>query len=96
MQPGFWYVAQGFGIKAPDGSWHIWQKPDSTELKTTVMLALAHGVKGLMFWNYDTYPWQDPYIIDGIVGENDEPTELWYLIKENIAPRLRGTLGNSY
>ncbi|GBD87125.1 hypothetical protein BMS3Abin03_01051 [bacterium BMS3Abin03] len=96
LQPGFWYVAQGFGIKAPDGSWHIWQKPDSTKLKTTVMLALAHGVKGLMFWNYDTYPWQDPYIIDGIVGENDEPTELWYLIKENIAPRLRGTLGNSY
>jgi len=94
LQPGFWYVGQGFGRKKPDGSWLDWRLPDSTELKATVMLALAHGIKGLMFWNYDSYQQSSAYI-QGIVNEDTSKTELWYVIKDNFAPRLKGTLGTT-
>jgi hypothetical protein len=54
------------------------------------MLSFAHGSKGLIFWNYDSYK-----SIEGIVDSNGTPSELWYLIKDNIVPRLKGNLGNT-
>ncbi len=103
-QPDFWYVGQGFGEQDPvnHNVWHIWKKPDPSELKATVMLALAHGAKGIMFWNYWSYPGHQPLcncavIHNGLVTDEEQPkpTELWYLIKNDLAPRLRGTLGNT-
>jgi hypothetical protein len=83
-KPGFWFIGQGFGGGG------IWRLPDSTELKATLMLSFAHGSKGLIFWNYDSYK-----SIEGIVDSNGTPSELWYLIKDNIVPRLKGNLGNT-
>jgi hypothetical protein len=31
LQPGFWYVGQGFGFKLQDDNWCIWRKPEPTE-----------------------------------------------------------------
>ena len=101
-QPGFWYVAQGFGEKHPslNDVWFGWKKPSSKELKSSVMIALAHGVKGVLFWNYWSYfvygsKGEKELYHDCIVDANMSPTELWFLIKENLAPRLRGVLGKS-
>jgi len=94
LQPDFWYVGQGFGIKNNKGNWETWRYPDSTELKSTIMLALAHGVKGLLFWNYDSYK-SGSNFVEGIVDRNLKPTELWYLIKNNFVSRLKGKLGKT-
>ncbi len=103
VQPDFWYVGQGFGEQDPQDStvWYVWRKPNPPELKASVMLALAHGIKGLLFWNYWTYPGHQPLcncdvIHNGLVTDEQQPkpTELWYLIKNNLAPRLEGRLGN--
>ena len=92
LQPDFWYVGQGFGIRDKNGNWETWRFPDSTELKSTIMLALAHGVKGILFWNYDSYSGGSTFI-EGMVDRNLKPTELWYLISGNFVPRLKGKLG---
>jgi hypothetical protein len=94
LQPDFWYVGQGFGIRNQNGNWETWKYPDSTELKSTIMLALAHGVKGLLFWNYDSYR-SGSNFVEGIVDRNLKPTELWYLIKNNFVSRLKGKLGKT-
>jgi hypothetical protein len=52
LQPNFWYVGQAYGWQLPDESWCVWRLPDSTELKASVMLALAHGVKGLILTKF--------------------------------------------
>ena len=94
LQPDFWYVGQGFGIRNQKGNWETWRFPDSTELKSTVMLALAHGVKGLLLWNYDSYK-SGSNFVEGIVDRNLKPTELWYLVKNNFVSRLKGKLGKT-
>ena len=92
LQPDFYYVGQGFGIRNKKSNWQTWRFPELEELKSTVMLALAHGVKGIMFWNYNSYTGTSD-MVEGLVDRNLKPTELWYLIKNNLAPRLKGSLG---
>jgi hypothetical protein len=92
-------VGQGFGFRLPNNNWCIWRKPEPTELSATIMLALAHGSKGIMFWNYDSYSsssaYCGPYYVDCIVDDQLVPTSLYDLIKNNLAPRLNGTLGST-
>jgi hypothetical protein len=100
LQSDFWYVGQGYGWQLPDESWCVWRRPDSTELKATVMLSLAHGVKGLMFYKFVSEgPFDhDPcysYYQQGIMDTNFNPTDLFYVIKDNFVPRLKGKLGNT-
>lgn len=100
LQPGFWYVGQGYGFRLYDNSWCVWRKPESAELSATIMLALAHGSKGIMFWNYDSYQSSSvdicaPYLIDALVDEQLNPTYLYNWIKDNLAPRLNGSLGST-
>jgi hypothetical protein len=49
LDPDFWFNAQTFSYQRPDSSWCTWRKPEPPELKSTVMLALAHGAKGIIF-----------------------------------------------
>ncbi len=93
LKPGFWFVGQGFG-ETLNGDPYIWRLPDSTELKASVMLALAHGLKGLLFWNYNSYQSSNGVYVVGIVGEDGSPSDLWYLIHDNFVPRLEGKLGD--
>ncbi|MCW8816297.1 MAG: hypothetical protein OQJ93_10165 [Ignavibacteriaceae bacterium] len=105
LQPGFWYQAQGFG-QTRNGVPEIWRFPEPEELKASVMLALAHGSKGITISCYDGWgtadylpPHQDLIYIQGIVDTlvngNIEVTDLWYLIRDNLAPRLKGKLGKT-
>jgi hypothetical protein len=105
LQPGFWYQAQGGGEYIwKNGVWEpwVWRFPDSSELKASVMLALAHGSKGITFFTYDTWKYWgygDPYEhkLRGLVEDDDPltPTPLWYLIRDNLVPRLKGKLGKT-
>lgn len=63
-QKDFWYVGQGFGEldSATRTTYLHWRKPSPSELNASVMLALAHGIKGLMFWNYWSYDSRQPNI----------------------------------
>jgi hypothetical protein len=103
LDPSFWYQAQGFG-QTRNGVPDIWRFPDSSELKASVMLALAHGSKGILFSTYDSW-WTVDYLngtdiiyIHGLVDTLNGTipvTDLWYMIRDNLAPRLKGKLGNT-
>ena len=93
LKPGFWFVGQGFG-ETLNGDPYIWRLPDSTELKASVMLALAHGLKGLLFWVYNSYESSGGVHVDGMVDENGNPSDVWYLLHNNFVPRLEGRLGD--
>jgi hypothetical protein len=70
--------------------------PNNSMLRANVMLALAHGAKGIFFWNYFSYlnP-DDTYRCLGIVDINNVKSELYYEIKDTLAPRLKGALGDT-
>ena len=97
----FWYVAQTFGFKdSLTNQWKFERRPTPSELNSTIMLALAYGAKGIIFWNYDSYRLTEGGIrgyYDCIVGlpEDDyPPSDIYYYIQQDLAPRLSGTLGN--
>ena len=99
LQAGFWYSAQGGGYKDIQNNWNIWRQPDSSEFKTSVMLALAHGITGIELWSYTTH-WDDAenYTYGIVENRIDSPfvrRDLWYHLKEGLIPRLKGKLGNT-
>lgn len=92
-QAGFWYVAQAFS-QTSGGEVCGWRRPDSLELNASVMLALAHGAKGIFFWhfspNYSNVIAPECGSIvyfDGIVDNSLNPTDLYYYIKDGLSPR---------
>jgi hypothetical protein len=95
-EKGFWYKAQNFGLDIGNGQWKVWRQPDSSEHKAEIMLALAHGVKGLTFSHYDSYSEED-YVLTGFIKNdpNYTKTDLWYLARDNLVPRLKGKLGKT-
>lgn len=93
LQPDFYFQAQATGIKV-SGIWKGLRKPDSHEFIAQTMLALAHGVKGIIFWGYDSWR-KGNLFFDGIVDLKIEPTDLWYIIHDNLVPRLKGKLGKT-
>jgi hypothetical protein len=101
LDPNFWYNAQTHGYLADTTTreWCIWRKPKPPELKSMVMLALAHGAKGIMFFWFESYPWVEDrgscvsVYIETIVDEEGHPLDLYYTIKDTLVPRLKGALG---
>jgi hypothetical protein len=100
LQPGFYYVPQAFARYDSLGQIWGWYKPSPAEMKATTMLALAHGSKGIFFSDYSSYRFTGGtpnYIgyLDAIVDTIGNPSELWYEIRDNLAPRLEGILGKT-
>lgn len=99
-EKGFWYKVQNFGYDVGNNQWLIWRQPNPSEQNAEIMLALAHGVKGLGISHFDSYPGDyqgTPYILQGLI-KNDPtftPTELFYYFKDSIIPRLKGKLGTT-
>lgn len=93
LQPDFYFVPQAFGLIYPNGTGFI--KPTPAEMRSNVMLALAHGCKGIMFSDYYTYYSPASGWLETIVDDEGNPTDLWYEIHDNLAPRLTGGLGNT-
>jgi hypothetical protein len=108
LHPDFWYAAQTHGLLTEDSIWCVWRKPNSSELSAIVMLALAHGAKGIIFQWFDSYggfPAQDMGHCIGthwecVVDENGNPEirngdTLYAKIKNNLVSRLKGKLGKT-
>lgn len=100
----YWFVAQAMGFYARDSLGVLdttWSKPRITpeQMRASVFLALSQGAKGIMFWNYYSYNhlgYRRCYgIVDTMTSGNYPKTDLYYEIKNNIAPRLNNKLGNS-
>lgn len=98
LHPNFWFAAQAHGRRWPNGNWNIWRKPIPVELNLMVMLALSHGVKGILFKWFDS-AWNTNHTEywDCLVDENAVPRldSLYYVVKDNLVPRLTGTLGKT-
>lgn len=96
----FYYVAQSFGQwDFHNNIFRVWRRPDSTELNASVMLALAHGIKGIMFWNYWSYVTNEPtcgckVLQECIIDTSGYPTDLYTYLHNSLIPRLKGKLGN--
>ncbi len=107
VRAGFWYVAQGFSMRVGnpiDSNYCRWRRPDSTELNASVMLALAHGSKGILFWHFSpnfsiasttACDVVGHLYFDGLVDENLNPTPLYDYVKDGLSPRLKGKLGKT-
>mgnify|MGYP005853093803 CR=1 FL=1 len=100
-EKGFWYKAQNFGYDVGNNQWLIWRQPNPFEQNSEIMLALAHGIKGLVISHFDSFPGDyqgTPYTLQGLI-KNDPPTftrtELFYFFKDIIIPRLKGKLGTT-
>lgn len=105
LDPNFWFKSQCLGYRRLDNNnWCVWRKPISPELTSMVMLALAHGAKGIDFEWFDSYVQGtsncgDVYIeclVDnnGVPMSNDGDT-LYYTVKDKLIPRLKGSLGKT-
>ncbi|MBE0570720.1 MAG: right-handed parallel beta-helix repeat-containing protein [Ignavibacteriaceae bacterium] len=105
LDSNFWFNVQAEGYRTnynepnEDPEWCIWRKPQPAELRAMVMLASAHGAKGIFFKWFDSYVSGEGYcgttLKDAIVSPTAEGTELYYEIKNNLAPRLTGKLGKT-
>ncbi len=98
----YWFIAQAMGFWDVDENEDlvpVRRRVKPAEMNASVMLALAHGAKGIIFWNYYSYyNSNNRYRCYGIVKARDSlyaKTDLYYKIKDDIAPRLTGTLGNT-
>ena len=94
----FWYTAQSFGdTNSCDTNRGSWRTPTAEELKASVMLSLAHGAKGILYWKFICYrnsKLSCDTFFTSIVDTNFQKNALWYPIKE-INQRLNNTLGNT-
>ena len=87
------------------GAYCQWRRPDSLELNASVMLALAHGSKGIMFWHFSPNstatktlacgPDSVYLYFDGLVDDNLNPTDLYWYVNNSLSSRLSGKLGKT-
>jgi parallel beta-helix repeat protein len=103
----FWFKPQAFGLWSND-AWCVWRKPKSPELTSMVMLALAHGSKGILFEWFDSFPEYNLYepcpntylkcLVDlegnPEISEIDQDT-LYNTVKNKLVPRLKDKLGKT-
>ncbi|MBZ0183653.1 MAG: hypothetical protein K8F60_14435, partial [Melioribacteraceae bacterium] len=74
---------------------NAWDKriPHPNEINVQVMLALAHGAKGIFYYNLFSYS-NNNETHDGLLDFNYNPTTRYTKIKDEITPRLKGALGD--
>jgi hypothetical protein len=105
LRPGFWYMGQTFGEYYWNNNqlvpW-VWRYPEDEELNASIMLALAHGSKGVFGWLYDSYTYTGygDTLVHHIKGMREEdanlsPTPHWYYLRDDLVPRLKGKLGKT-
>jgi hypothetical protein len=96
LDSNFYYQAAAFGYKV-NGNWKNYRRPDTCEYKAQIMLALAHGVKGILNYTFNSLYGTDPPYDGtyGIIDQDYTTTDLYDVIKNNLVPRLKGTLGQT-
>ncbi len=103
IDTGFWYESLIAEPTLPDDS-NCWlYMPTPEKLNASLMLSLAHGAKGIIFWKLapgaeaqeinctDQTVWYNV-----ILNRNYDPNEIIYnYLKNNFGNRLRGNLGKT-
>jgi hypothetical protein len=101
LDSNFWYNAQTHGLKTGinDTTWCVWRKPKPAELRSLVNLALAHGAKGIVFLWFDTFINEQNNsecdYWEAMVDTEAHPLDLYWEVKDNLVPRLKGKLGKT-
>ncbi|MDP2301011.1 MAG: hypothetical protein Q8N03_01140 [Ignavibacteria bacterium] len=109
QHPDFWYepLIGEPRLPGPD-SVNCWlEEPSAAELNGSIMLALAHGAKGVIVWKM-THGWTDVEFNCGnsnvywkVLMERNEdgsvfyPNSLYYYFKNSFGPRITGVLGKT-
>ncbi len=108
LQSKFWVTAQAWGYLKKDnqGNFTIpyyYKVVSPEQVGAQAMLALAHGVRGIIYEPYYSYiGWnsnlQDEVLVTGVVdlpqSHNFPPRPIYYKIQQ-IANRINGLLGNT-
>ncbi|HRI47516.1 MAG TPA: hypothetical protein PK559_10470, partial [Ignavibacteriaceae bacterium] len=94
----FWYTAQAFGdTNSCSSNTGTWKTPAAEELNASVMLSLAHGAKGVLYWKFiNTLPINavcDTFFTS-IIDTHLTKHALWYPIKM-INNRLKNKFGKT-
>jgi len=93
LDPDFYYQAAAFGYKI-NGNWKYMHRPDTREYKAQILLALAHGVKGIVNYTFNSLhdSGSNGNGTYGIIELDYSATDLYYVIKDTLLPRLKGKL----
>ncbi|HZW39214.1 MAG TPA: T9SS type A sorting domain-containing protein [Ignavibacteriaceae bacterium] len=99
MNGSFWFVGQSCSFYSPGEGYNL-RRLTATEMLGSTMLALANGANGIFYWEYySALNNNGTYRIHGIVelenGSWYPHTDLFYMLRDNIIPRLKGNLGNN-
>jgi tetratricopeptide (TPR) repeat protein len=90
-----WFTMQVHGHRN-DNANVLLRSPSTKEVNVQAMIALAHGMKGIFFYNMQSYG--DPLGIRyniGLVTRDDDPIDplepnyKYYLLKNNLIPRIK-------
>jgi hypothetical protein len=90
--PGFWYTVQAHGLKynyVMDK-----RKPHPNELSAQVMLGLAHGAKGIFYYNFFSYG-NDSTKHYALLDSTYNKTDRFNKIKNDLKPRFEGDFGKT-
>jgi hypothetical protein len=91
QNPDFFAMVQCHAFQEKSISDNLWlRQPSPEELNAQVMLALAHGAKGIFFYNFFSN-----YSHDAILDKKFNRTPLYGKISKDIAPRIKGILGQT-
>jgi len=103
LNPGFWYeslIAEPRKKFTDEVCWL--REPSPNELNASLMLALAHGTKGIIFWKM-THGWYNyEYNCNAMVqyrvlfdrtSNGITPNSLYYYLKDRLSLRLNGSFG---
>ncbi len=95
---GYTIQAAGFNDIVNGVAVEILRKPSTTETLYHANLGLLFGAKELWTYAYYSYNQPSPYTgirLNGMIDINNNKTDLWYLVKNTIAPRLTGSFGQT-
>ncbi len=90
--PDFWYTVQAHGFYY---NWN-WDKrtPHPNELSAQVMLSLAHGAKGIFYYNLFSYG-NDSTKHYSLLDSTYSRTDRFLRIRDSLKPRIEGDFGKT-
>ncbi len=86
----YWIIPQCFTGGSADSTGIFWRKPTPSELRCQTFMALASGARGVIYWKYGvSYFPSTGAFIEGIYGLDNNKTDLWGAIFNDINPYIK-------
>jgi hypothetical protein len=90
--PNFWYTVQAHGF-INKGNWDK-RTPHPNELSAQVMLGLAHGAKGIFYYNFYSYQSGTSEHFS-LLDLNYNRSDRFIIIRDELKPRFEGEFGRT-